>query len=416
MRAALLSREYPPEIYGGAGVHIEFLARELRKLIEVEVHCFGADRDSPGVHAYRPPAELARANPALATLGVDLEMVAGLVGAGGQEAAGGQGAAGGQEEAASGQGAAGGRPAADLVHSHTWYANLGGHLASMLYGIPHVVTAHSLEPLRPWKAEQLGGGYRISSWAERSAYEAAAAVVAVSTGMRADILTAYPALDASRVHVIPNGIDTELYAPVPGRDVLARYGLASDRPIALFVGRITRQKGVGHLVAAAADFAPGVQLALCAGAPDTPELAAEITAAVQRLQAGREGVVWIQEMLPRPALLQLLPAADVFLCPSIYEPQGIVNLEAMACETAVVASRVGGIPDVVVEGQTGLLVDYDPAEPARFEAGFAAAVNSLIDDPARLRAMGLAGRERAVTEYGWDAIAARTVRLYESLL
>jgi len=387
MRAALLSREYPPEVYGGAGVHIEFLARELRRLIEVEVHCFGADRGAADVHAYRPPAELAGANPALATLGVDLEMVAGL--------------------------AAGG---AELVHSHTWYANLAGYLASLLYGIPHVVTAHSLEPLRPWKAEQLGGGYQISSWAERTAYEAAAAVVAVSTGMRADILAAYPALDPSRVHMIPNGIDTELYAPVTGRDVLAKYGLDGDRPIALFVGRITRQKGVGHLVAAAAGFDPAVQLALCAGAPDTPELAEEISTAVRRLQAGRQGVVWIQEMLPRPELLQLLSAADVFVCPSIYEPQGIVNLEAMACETAVVASRVGGIPDVVVEGETGLLVDYDPDEPARFEAGFAAAVNSLIGDQARTRAMGLAGRERAVTCYGWDAIAARTVQLYRSLL
>jgi len=394
MRAALISREYPPEVYGGAGVHIEFLARELRKLIEVEVHCFGADRNSPDVHAYRTPPGLATANPALATLGVDLEMVAGLAVSP----------------------AAGSRSAADLVHSHTWYANLAGYLASMLYDIPHVVTAHSLEPLRPWKAEQLGGGYQISSWAERGAYEAAAAVVAVSTGMRADILTAYPALDPARVHIIANGIDTELYAPVPGRDVLRARGLDPDRPIALFVGRITRQKGVGHLVAAAADFAPGVQLALCAGAPDTPELAAEITAAVQRLQAGRDGVVWIQEMLPRDELLQLLTAADVFLCPSIYEPQGIVNLEAMACETAVVASRVGGIPDVVVEGETGLLVDYDATRPAEFEADFAAAVNSVIGDAGRLRAMGLAGRQRAVSEYGWDAIAARTVRLYESLL
>jgi len=390
MRAALLSREYPPEVYGGAGVHLEFLARELRKLIEVEVHCFGADRHSPGVHAYRTPPGLAAANPALATLGVDLEMAAGLM--------------------------SDGRSVADVVHSHTWYANLAGYLASMLYDIPHVVTAHSLEPLRPWKAEQLGGGYRISSWAERSAYQAAAAVVAVSTGMRADILTAYPELEESRVHVIPNGIDTELYRPVPGREAPQRYGLDPDRPIALFVGRITRQKGVGHLIAAAAGFAPGVQLALCAGAPDTPELAAETASAVQRLQAGREGVVWIQEMLPRDELLQLLTVADLFLCPSIYEPQGIVNLEAMACETAVVASRVGGIPDVVVEGRTGLLVDYDAARPEEFEAGFAAAVNSVIGDPAQLRAMGLAGRDRAVTEYGWDAIAARTVQLYRSLL
>ena len=389
MRAALISREYPPEVYGGAGVHIEFLARELRKLIDVEVHCFGADRNEPGVHAYRTPPGLAGANPALVTLGVDLEMTAGLMSGGGS--------------------------VADVVHSHTWYANLAGYLASMMYDIPHVATAHSLEPLRPWKAEQLGGGYRISSWAERTAYEAAAAVVAVSNGMRTDILTAYPALEESRVQVIPNGIDTELYSPVPGRDVLQRYGLDPSRPIALFIGRITRQKGVAHLVAAAADFAPGVQLALCAGAPDTPELAAEITTAVQALQANREGVVWIQEMLAREELLQLLTAADLFLCPSIYEPQGIVNLEAMACETAVVASRVGGIPDVVVEGETGLLVDYDAEQPKEFEADFAATVNSVIGDRDRLRAMGLAGRERAVTRYGWDAVATRTVQLYESL-
>lgn len=384
MRAALISREYPPEVYGGAGVHIEFLARELAKLIDVEVHCFGADRDQPGVFAYRPPAELAGANPALATLGVDLEITSAL-------------------------------RDIDVVHSHTWYANLAGHLAAMLHDIPHVVTAHSLEPMRPWKAEQLGGGYRLSSWAERTAYESAAAVVAVSTGMRADILSAYPAIDPARVRIIPNGIDTELYAPVSDRDVLARYGLSTDRPIVLFVGRITRQKGVAHLVAAAADFAPDVQLALCAGSPDTPELAEEITAGVARLQAGRDGVVWIQQMLPRPELLQLLTAADLFICPSIYEPQGIVNLEAMACETAVVASRVGGIPDVVVEGETGLLVDY-AADPREFEAGLAAAVNSLIGDPARIRAMGLAGRQRAVRDYGWSAIAERTVQLYQSLV
>jgi alpha-maltose-1-phosphate synthase len=383
MRAALITREYPPEVYGGAGVHIEFLVRELRKLIDVEVHAFGADRDEPDVHAYRTPASLTTANAALGVLGVDVEIAAGI-------------------------------GAVDVVHSHTWYANLAGHLAAMLYDIPHVVTAHSLEPLRPWKAEQLGGGYRLSSWSERTAYEAAAAVVAVSNGMRTDILTAYPAIDSARVHVIPNGIDTAMYSPVGERDVLARYGLRTDAPIVLFVGRITRQKGVAHLVAAAADFAPGVQLALCAGAPATPELAAEITAGVHALQATRDGVVWIQEMLPRAELMQLLTAADVFICPSIYEPQGIVNLEAMACETAVVASRVGGIPDVVVEGETGLLVDYT-TDPREFEAGLAGAVNELIADPDRVRAMGLAGRARTVAEYGWDAIAARTVALYQSL-
>jgi starch synthase len=384
MRAALISREYPPEVYGGAGVHIEFLARELRKLIDVDVHCFGADRDEPGVHAYRTPPGLTGANAALGTLGVDIEMAAGLAGA-------------------------------DVAHSHTWYANLAGHLSAMMYDIPHVVTAHSLEPLRPWKAEQLGGGYRLSSWAERTAYEAADAVVAVSKGMATDILTAYPAVDSAKVHIIPNGIDTVLYAPVDGREVLSRYGLQQDAPIVLFVGRITRQKGVAHLVAAAKNFAPGVQLALCAGAPDTPELAAEIAAGVAELQAGRAGVSWIQEMLPREELLQLLTAADVFICPSIYEPQGIVNLEAMACETAVVASRVGGIPDVVVEGETGLLVDYT-TDPHEFELGLAASVNELVADPARAKAMGLAGRSRAVNAYGWDAIAARTVELYRTLL
>jgi starch synthase len=383
MRAAMISREYPPEVYGGAGVHLEFLVAELSKLIEVEVHCFGADRDEPGVFAYRPPVELAGANPALATLGTDLEITAAL-------------------------------HDLDVVHSHTWYANLAGHLASMLHDIPHVVTAHSLEPLRPWKAEQLGGGYRLSTWAERTAYESAAAVIAVSNGMRADILSAYPVIDPGRVRIIPNGIDTELYSPVPDRDVLERYGLRTDRPIVLFIGRITRQKGVAHLVAAAAGFGTEIQLALCAGSPDTPELAAEVADGVARLQAERHGVTWIQEMLPRPELLQLLTAADVFICPSIYEPQGIVNLEAMACETAVVASRVGGIPDVVVEGETGLLVDYS-ADPREFEAGLAAAVNELIADPARTRAMGLAGRRRAVQEYGWAAIAERTVQLYRSL-
>ncbi|HEX2904757.1 MAG TPA: glycogen synthase [Jatrophihabitans sp.] len=384
MRAALVSREYPPEVYGGAGVHIEFLARELRRLIEVQVHAFGAERDEPGVHAYRTPPGLSGANAALATIGVDVEMAARIGGA-------------------------------DVVHSHTWYANLAGHLAALLNDIPHVVTAHSLEPMRPWKAEQLGGGYRLSSWAERTAYEAAAAVIAVSTGMRSDILTAYPAIDPSRVHIIPNGIDTELYLPVPGRQTLLRHGLDPDRPIVLFVGRITRQKGVAHLVRAAARFAPDVQLALCAGSPDTIELAEEITGLVTELQQTRDGVVWIQQMLPREDLLELLTAATVFLCPSIYEPQGIVNLEAMACETAVVASRVGGIPDVVVEGETGLLVDYSPAATAEFEAGLADAVNQLIADPQRVAEMGRAGRRRAVEAYDWAAIAQRTVELYRSL-
>jgi len=383
MRAALITREYPPEVYGGAGVHVEFLARELRKLIELEVHCFGAARPEPDVHAYATPAALASANAALATIGADVEIAAALGNV-------------------------------NVVHSHTWYANLAGHLAATLYDVPHVVTAHSLEPLRPWKAEQLGGGYRLSSWAERLSYESAAAVIAVSNGMAHDILAAYPAVDSSRVHVIPNGIDTTLYAPVKEFPSLPSLGLYTDRPIVLFVGRITRQKGVTHLVQAARQFAPEVQLALCAGSPDTAELAIEIEAGVAELQATRDGVVWIQQMLPRDQLMQLYTAADVFVCPSIYEPQGIVNLEAMACGTAVVGSRVGGIPDVVVDGFTGLLVDY-AADPREFEAGLAAAVNELIDSPARAKAMGEAGRIRAVTEYGWDAIASRTATLYSSL-
>jgi starch synthase len=383
MRAAVISREYPPEVYGGAGVHLEFLAHELRKLIGLDVHCFGADRNAPGVHAYRVPTELASANPALGTLGLNVEIAANLDGA-------------------------------DLVHSHTWYANLAGHLGSMLYDIPHLVTAHSLEPMRPWKAEQLAGGYRLSSWAERTAYESADAIIAVSKGMRADVLSVYPAVDSAKVHIIPNGVDTSLYAPVEERDVLIRYGLNLDSPIVLFIGRITRQKGVSHLIAAARNFLPGTQVVLCAGAPDTPELAAEVAAGIASLQATRDGIVWIQQVLPRAQLMQLLSAAEVFVCPSIYEPQGIVNLEAMACETAVVASRVGGIPDVVIDGETGLLVDH-VADSREFEQSLASTVNELLGNPRRTREMGLAGRRRVVTEYSWQTIAEQTVQLYRSL-
>ncbi len=385
LRVGVLTREYPPEVYGGAGVHVEFLVRELRKLIDVEVQCFGAERSEPGVHAHRPPDALAGANPALQTLGVDMAMVAGL-------------------------------DRVELVHSHTWYANLAGVLAAQLLGVPHVLTAHSLEPHRPWKAEQLGGGYRISSWAERQAYETADAIVAVSYGMRADVLDAYPFVDPARVHVIHNGIDTALYTPSPpSAGTLQGYGIDPARPSAIFVGRITRQKGVAHLLAAASRFDPAVQLVLCAGAPDTAEIAAETEAAVAALSASRTGVVWIREMLPRGELMQLLTAATVFVCPSVYEPQGIVNLEAMACGTAVVASAVGGIPEVVADGVTGVLVPYHAVETEEFEAGLAAAVNELCADPERAAAMGHAGRERAVHEFGWDAIAHRTVELYQSL-
>jgi starch synthase len=385
MRVAVLSREYPPEVYGGAGVHVEFLVRELRRLVDVDVHCFGADRAEPGVRAYRTPVELAEANSAVRTLGTDLE-IASAVGD------------------------------ADVLHSHTWYANLAGVLGAQLHGVPHVLTAHSLEPQRPWKAEQLGGGYRISSWAERQAYETADAIVAVSYGMRADVLGAYPFVDPARVHVIHNGIDTTLYSPVHDDAVLRRYGVDADRPSAIFVGRITRQKGLTHLLRAAEAFDPEIQLVLCAGAPDTAEIAAETEAAVAHLAATRAGVVWIREMLPRDELAQLLTHASVFVCPSVYEPLGIVNLEAMACETAVVASAVGGIPEVVADGLTGTLVPYHAVPTDEFEAGLAEAVNALCADPVRATAMGLAGRERAVREFGWDTIAHRTLELYESLV
>ncbi len=385
MRAAVLSREYPPEVYGGAGVHVEFLVRELRRLIDVDVHCFGAPRDEPGVRAYATPPGLAAANSALATLGVDLEMAANLDGV-------------------------------DILHSHTWYANVAGVLGSQMYGVPHVLSAHSLEPQRPWKAEQLGGGYQVSSWAERQAYETADAIVAVSYGMRADVLQSYPFVDPARVHVIHNGIDTALYSPAQSDDVLALHGIDPDRPFAIFVGRITRQKGLAHLLRAAERFDPGVQLVLCAGSPDTPEIAVEIETAVHQLSETRTGVVWIRDMLPRDQVSQLLTHATVFVCPSVYEPLGIVNLEAMACETAVVASAVGGIPEVVADGRTGLLVPYGVIPDDEFEIGIADAVNALCADPARAAAMGLAGRARAIREFGWDTIARRTVELYESLV
>jgi alpha-maltose-1-phosphate synthase len=380
VRVGLLTREYPPDVYGGAGVHVEFLARELRDLVDLEVHCWGEGR-AVGVLRHRSWSALDTANDALRTFSVDLAMAAGLEGR-------------------------------DLVHTHTWYANLGGHLAKLLYGIPHVMTAHSLEPLRPWKAEQLGGGYALSSWAERTAIETADAVIAVSGAMREDILTCYPALDPARVHVVHNGIDTGLYQPDHGTDVLRRIGLDPDRPYVLFVGRITRQKGVPHLLRAVRDIDPAAQVVLCAGAPDTPEIDQEFRELYQELSRVREGVHWIPQMLPRPEVIQLLTHATVFACPSVYEPLGIVNLEAMACGTPVVASQVGGIPEVVDDGKTGVLVPLDDD----FEAGLARALDSVIGDPEAARRMGEAGRERAVGEFGWDAVARRTVRLYGEIL
>ncbi|MFF8352206.1 glycogen synthase [Streptomyces chartreusis] len=380
MRVGLLTREYPPDVYGGAGVHVEFLARELRDLVDLEVHCWGEGR-AVGVLRHRPWSALDTGNDALRTFSVDLAMAAGLEGR-------------------------------ELVHSHTWYANLGGHLAKLLYGIPHVMTAHSLEPLRPWKAEQLGGGYALSSWAERTAIEAADAVIAVSGAMREDILGCYPALDPGRVHVVHNGIDTTLYRPDHRTDVLTRFGLDADRPYVLFVGRITRQKGVPHLLRAIRHIDPAAQVVLCAGAPDTPEIDQEFRDLYQELSRVREGVHWIPQMLPRPEVIQLLTHAAVFVCPSVYEPLGIVNLEAMACGTPVVASRVGGIPEVVDDGKTGLLVPLDDD----FEAGLAHALDSVIGDAEAGRRMGEAGRERAVGEFGWDAVARRTAGLYREIL
>ncbi|MEV7072457.1 glycogen synthase [Streptomyces sp. NPDC093990] len=380
MRVGLLTREYPPDVYGGAGVHVEFLARELRSLVDLDVHCWGEGR-TEGVVRHRPWSALDTANDALRTFSVDLSMAAGLEGR-------------------------------ELVHSHTWYANLAGHLGKLLHGIPHVMTAHSLEPLRPWKAEQLGGGYALSCWAERTAIESADAVIAVSGAMREDILGCYPGLDPARVHIVHNGIDTTLYRPDHGTEVLDRIGLDRDRPFVLFVGRITRQKGVPHLLRAVRDIDPAAQVVLCAGAPDTPEIDREFRELFEELSRVREGVHWIPQMLPRPEVIQLLTHAAVFVCPSVYEPLGIVNLEAMACGTPVVASRVGGIPEVVDDGRTGLLVTVDDG----FETALAGALDSVIGDPATARRMGEAGRERAVGEFGWDAVARRTVRLYEEIV
>jgi starch synthase len=387
VRVALLTREYPPEVYGGAGVHVEYLARELQRIADVEVRCFGADR--PGALAFRAPAELAGANAALQSMAIDLQMASDMGGA-------------------------------TIVHSHTWYANFAGHVTKLLHGLPHVATVHSLEPMRPWKAEQLGGGYRLSSFCERTALESADAVVAVSPAMRDDVLASYPALDPARVHVILNGIDAQQYRPDPETDVLERLGVDPGRPSIVFVGRITRQKGISHLLDAALAFAPEAQIVLAAGAPDTASLADEIAAKVARVQEDRGGIVWLQGMLEKREVIQLLSHAAVFVCPSIYEPLGIVNLEAMACGAAVVATRTGGIPEVVADGETGLLVPFDdfdpetrePHDPQRFAADIAERVNRLLDDPALAARFGEAGRARAIAKFSWGAIAEQTLALY----
>jgi alpha-maltose-1-phosphate synthase len=393
VRVALLTREYPPDVYGGAGVHVEYLARELARLEDVTVHRWGAAHpdDRGGVVDHYAWDALAGDAPHLAALramSIDLSMAAAVEGA-------------------------------ELAHSHTWYAQLAGHLAKLTYDIPHVTTVHSLEPLRPWKAEQLGGGYALSSWCEKVALEGADTVIAVSKGSREDILAAYPAVDPDKVTVVYNGIDANEYTPDPDTDVLERYGIDPDRPSVVFVGRITRQKGVPYLLDAALQFDPEAQLVLCAGAPDTPEIAAEVEQRVERLRAERGNVIWLDQMLPKPEVIQILSHATVFACPSIYEPLGIVNLEAMACEAAVVATATGGIVEVVVDGATGLLVPFgpvpgsiEPRDPAGFAAGIAERVNALVRDPERAAAMGRAGRERAVREFDWARIAEQTVDVY----
>ena len=390
MRIDLLTREYPPNVYGGGGVHVENLAHVLRRRADVRVRAFDTPRAEPGVTGYPEPETLRGANAALRTFGVDLAIAADCGGA-------------------------------DVVHSHTWYANLAGHLAGLLHGVPHVLTAHSLEPLRPWKAEQLGGGYALSSWAERTAYHGAAAVIAVSAGMREDILRCYPDVDPDRVTVVHNGIDLTDWVRDEDPEAVRALGVDPGRPSVVFVGRITRQKGLPYLLRAAERLPDDVQLVLCAGAPDTPEIAAEVAALVERLQERRTGVVWIRRMLTRQELCQLLSAATTFVCPSVYEPLGIVNLEAMACEAAVVGTATGGIPEVVVDGVTGRLVPIDqvqdgtgtPRDPEAFVADLAAVLTEVTADPARARELGRAGRRRVEEHFAWDQIADRTLAVYE---
>jgi starch synthase len=389
----MITREYPPEVYGGAGVHVAELVRALRTDVEVTVRCFGMPRDELDVEAYLVPPELTSANPSLATLGVDLQIAQDCEGAA-------------------------------LVHSHTWYANAAGHLAGLLHGIPHVVTAHSLEPLRPWKAEQLGGGYRVSSWIEQTAFAGAAAIIAVSDGMRRDILRSYPALDAAKVHVVHNGIDLERWKPARDDDVVRSFGIDPEKPSVVFVGRITRQKGLPYLLRAARLLPPGVQLVLCAGAPDTAEILAEVQGLVADLQAERGGVVWLDRLLSQHELSAVLTQATTFVCPSVYEPLGIVNLEAMACSAPVVGTATGGIPEVVDDGITGRLVPIEqlddgtgtPVDADRFVADLAAALMEVLADPAAAKRMGEAGRARAERDFSWTSIAERTRAIYASVV
>ncbi|MEE1617424.1 glycogen synthase [Brachybacterium sp. J153] len=393
MRVDLLTKEYPPEIYGGAGVHVAELTRVLREHVEVQVRAFGAERDEKDTRSYTTPVELEGANAALSTLGTDLLIAADCAGA-------------------------------DLVHSHTWYANFAGHMASLLHGMPHVLSAHSLEPLRPWKAEQLGGGYRVSSFAERTAYEGAAGIIAVSAGMREDILRAYPGVDPAKVHVVHNGIDVDVWQPNPETSALTSRGIDPEAPTIVFVGRITRQKGLPYFLRAVRELPAEYQVVLCAGAPDTPEIAAEVDGLVRELAAERGTVHLITEMLPRHELTQILSHATTFVCPSIYEPLGIVNLEAMACGIPVVASATGGIPEVVVDGETGYLVPLEqvtdgtgtPVDPDRFVADLRDALVRMVSDPVRAQEMGEASRRRAAEHFSWSSIAERTLEVYREVI
>jgi starch synthase len=396
LSVALVTREFPPEVYGGAGVHVEYLARELERLCRLEVHCFGKPRTAAIATAHPSWRELDGKEPyraALSTLSVDLHVVGALA-------------------------------AKDVIHTHTWYANFAGHVGKLVHGARHVMTSHSLEPLRPWKAEQLGGGYALSSWVERTAIESADAVIAVSNGMRKDILSVYPNVDSARVHVIENGIDPEEYRPDPNTDVLVRLGIDLARPYVVFVGRITRQKGVVHLLEAARQLPRQATLVLCAGEPDTPEIASEVRNRVDELMNAGVSLIWIEKMLPRPDLIQILSHARAFVCPSVYEPFGIVNLEAMACSIPVIASAVGGIPEIVEHDQTGWLVPFEstadasgaPADPARFANDLALRIRALIEDPDLGRRMGATGRARVLEKFSWKSVALRTKALYDRLL
>jgi alpha-maltose-1-phosphate synthase len=383
-KVGLLTKEWPPANYGGAGVHVEYLVRELRRKVEVEVHCFGEPRSDARSH--EAPSDLTAANPALQTLGVDLSMVAAL------------------------------SSDIDIAHSHTWYANFAGHTASLLHDVPHIITAHSLEPRRPWKAEQLGGGYRLSSWIEQMTYEAADGIIAVSHGMRRDVLDCYPNIDPELVHVVHNGIDYDAFTPATSSSGIEALGIDPEVPYVLFVGRITRQKGITHLLAAASSLPAEIPIVVCASSPDTPELGEEVRQMIEGLQASRPGVHWIQSQLPRDVLIELYSHAGVFVCPSVYEPLGIVNLEAMALEIPVVASDVGGIPEVVDDGRTGLLVHYEPTDEMGFRRGLADAIERIAGDQSTARSMGRAGRERVMAEFGWDVVAQRTLDVYTAAI